>query len=77
MSLPNSLELGFHSGHGLVRDRLKSQSATNQPGLFLPRHAVINQGNRKIAFTVKTSAAIRSRQVGRNVAHMEKVLNLA
>lgn len=35
------------------------------------------QGNRKIACTVKTSVAIRSRQVGRNVAHMETVLSLA
>ncbi len=35
------------------------------------------QGNRKIAFTVKTGVTIWHRKAGRNLAHMEKVPSLS
>lgn len=40
--------------------------------LMGPSGRVRNQGNRKIAFTVKNSMVIRCRQVGRNRIPMEK-----
>ena len=44
---------------------------------FLNHQLPYPQGNRKIAFTVKTGVAIRHRKAGRNFARMETVLGFA